>query len=72
MDFYMIKGIYKSSCKACVIKRNAIYQKKHRKDQDPEERREKSRLYYAENKDKFAQYRQDFRDRTYGNKKSGK
>lgn len=72
MDFYMVKGIYKSSCKACVIKRNCKYQKIRNPSLDPEEKREYSRRYYAENKDKFAKYRQDFRDKNGRGKKSGK
>jgi hypothetical protein len=67
LDFYMCAGRWRSECKQCTIKRNIKYQKKtkawkHRYGND-EDRKQYMREYYNRNKEKFAQYRSDFRDK---------
>lgn len=74
MDFYLVSGKYKSACKACVIKRNGVYQKKMRPLRTKAQKKRKraySRAYYEKNKDVFMKYRQTFREKHpgYGRKK---
>ncbi len=64
-DFYMCVGKFRTECKSCTIKRNVRYQIKteawKHKYADAETRREYMRKYYADNKEKYARYRQEFR-----------
>lgn len=66
-DFYTCQGKKRSECKACTIKKNVHYQRqveawKHRYVDD-EEKRSYMVDYYAKNKEKFAEYRRQFRIR---------
>jgi len=67
LDYYMCSGKYRSECKACTIKRNVKYQRetgawKYR-FADDEARKLSMRVYYAKNKEQFAKYRAEFKDR---------
>ena len=66
-DFYLCSGKWRSECKECTIKRNVKYQRKIRsweyRDVDNDGRRSYMREYYANNKEKFAKYRADFKER---------
>lgn len=66
-DFYLCSGRWRSECKKCTVKRNVKYQRKIRawktRYVDDEARRAYMRDYYAKNKEKFAQYREEFRER---------
>jgi len=64
-DYYTCKGLMRSECKTCTIKRNISYQKKtqawkHRFI-DNEQRKSYQLDYYAKNKEKFAEYRTNFK-----------
>ncbi len=63
-DFYSCAGKWRSECKKCTIKRNVKYQRRVRawrtRYGGDDERREYMRTYYAQNKDKFAEYRKRF------------
>lgn len=66
-DFYLCAGRWRSECKACTIKRNVRYQKrvkawKHRYVDD-DSRRLYMRDYYNKNKERFAKYRSEFKNR---------
>lgn len=67
IDFYMCNGKWRSECKACTVKRNVNYQRKKRtwetREVDLEQRRAYMLSYYAKNKNKFAHYRQTFKQR---------
>lgn len=65
LDYYMNQGVMRSECKACTIRRNVRRQKqlqpwKHR-FVDEESRKEYAKEYYAKNRERFAQYRSEFR-----------
>ncbi len=65
LDFYVNQGRIRSECKVCTIKRNVKRQKllqpwKHR-FADEISRKEYAKEYYAKNRERFAQYRADFR-----------
>lgn len=66
-DFYICGGRTRSECKKCTIKRNVRYQKKtkawKRRYVDDDARRIYMRDYYEKNKDKFAKYRTEFKER---------
>lgn len=66
-DYYMCQGKWRSECKACTIKRNVRYQRTVRawkgRSEDPDARNEYMRDYYSKNKEKFAKYRQEFKER---------
>lgn len=66
-DFYLCQGKLRSECKACTIKKNVAYQKqvktwKHR-FVDNDVHRSYMVEYYAKNKEKFAEYRRQFKVR---------
>lgn len=66
-DFYLCSGRWRSECKMCTIKRNVRYQRKvkawkHRYVDD-DTRRLYMREYYDKNKEKFAKYRSEFKER---------
>lgn len=66
-DFYWCAGKLRSECKKCTIRRNIRYQKqteawKHR-FVDGDVRRSYMAEYYANNKEKFDEYRKKFRER---------
>lgn len=65
--FYLCSGKRRSECKACTVKRNVKYQSKTQawkyRFVDGDERRHYMREYYANNKEKFADYRAKFRDK---------
>ena len=64
LDFYMEKGAYRAMCKACVIKRNAAYQKENEtwKTREPSPNKKTYMLkYYQENKEKYKAYMQKYR-----------
>lgn len=70
-DFYLCAGKYRSQCKACTILYNRNRQKTKNinwKDRysDDETRRAYMREYYSKNAEKFAIYRQTFRDKHPG------
>ena len=65
-DFYMCKGVFRTECKKCSIKRNVAYQKKNKTWKiyfTGEERRNYMREYYAKNKEKCIEYRARFKER---------
>lgn len=66
-DFYYYRGYPRSRCKKCVIQENGAHQKLtqrwKKKYALSEHVRAYYKIYYQENKEKFAQYRQTFRDR---------
>lgn len=63
-DFYFYKTYARSECKSCSKKKNAIYQKKREgwrsKFATVEEKRAYMRQYYADNKEKYREYRETF------------
>lgn len=65
--FYCYKGVYRSECKKCSIKRNGRHQFKNKtwkeREVDREARRVYMRAYYQKNKAKFAEYREEFREK---------
>lgn len=66
-DFYVCSGKFRSECKDCTVKRNVRYQReveawKYRYGDD-ESRRAYMREYYANNKEKFAEYRAKFKEK---------
>lgn len=69
-DFYLCMGRLRGECKKCTIKKNTLHQKKTKvwlyRYSSSLERREYLRNYYAQNKEKFAQYRKEFRERYPG------
>ena len=69
-DFYNCSGKYRSECKQCTIKKNVDYQRKIRtwdhRYVDNDEKRSYMVEYYAKNKEKFAEYRKQFRKRYPG------
>lgn len=64
-DFYMCKGRWRSECKSCTIKKNVLYQKRVKawkyRFVDNDDQRSYMSEYYANNKEKFAEYRKKFR-----------
>ena len=70
LDFYICSGKLRSECKMCSIKRNISYQKKVRfwkfRFVNDDARRIYMRSYYSKNKEKFAKYREDFREKYPG------
>ena len=69
-DFYLCSGRWRSECKACTIKKNVSYQKRVKawryRYADTETRKTYMRKYYEKNKNKFAKYRTDFKQRHPG------
>ena len=69
-DFYICRGIVRSECKPCTIKKNVNYQKLKRSWMsrfiDEEEQKSYMLNYYAEHKDKFAEYRRKFKEKYPG------
>ncbi len=70
IDFYLCGGKYRSECKTCTIRKNVAYQRrvkswKYRYGSE-EERKLYMRTYYHKNKNKFAKYREEFRDKYPG------
>lgn len=67
LDFYQCAGVYRSECKKCTVKRNVRYQRLHRtwkhRYVDDDARRDYMREYYDKNKEKFAAYRKEFREK---------
>lgn len=65
LDFYICKGSIRGACKACTIKKNAKYQKDRRmwlyRDTNNDEAKKYRREYYANNRQKFAAYREKHR-----------
>ncbi len=66
-DFYTSKGKFRSDCKKCTVKRNVEYQRSlktwmHR-FVDEDQKRLYMHEYYANNKEKFAEYRRKFREK---------
>lgn len=66
-DFYICKGIQRSECKKCTIKKNLSYQRTAKpwvgRTSDKDEQRSYSVQYYAKNREKFALYRASFKER---------
>lgn len=66
-DYYLCAGRWRSECKMCTIKRNVRYQKKTKawkhRYVDDDARRLYMREYYAQNREKFAKYRAEFKER---------
>lgn len=64
-QFYMTRGVPRSECKKCTIRRNIRYQRKLKswlcKSVDIEGRKEYMRSYYQKNKGKYVLYRKSFR-----------
>lgn len=67
MDFYMCQDKYRSECKRCTIKKNIQYQKKIQSWKnrciDNIELKKYMTEYYANNKEKFAEYRKRFKEK---------
>jgi hypothetical protein len=67
MDFYMCQGRWRSECKACTIAKNVRYQRRIKAWQhrfvDNDNQRSYMAEYYANNKEKFAEYRRKFKER---------
>ena len=67
MDFYMCQGVYRSECKKCTIKKNVAYQKRvgrwKERFIDEDDRKAYMKKYYEANKEKFAAYREAFRNK---------
>ena len=67
LDFYMCQGKWRSECKTCTIKKNTAYQKKTKawthRFVDSQERKAYMMQYYAANKEKFAAYRDSFKNK---------
>lgn len=63
-DFYMCSGRYRSECKVCTIKRNAVYQKKKqpwlKRFSSSDEHKSYMAEYYHNNREKFLEYRKTF------------
>ena len=66
-DFYMCQGKHRSECKACTIRKNAVYQKRNKpwRDRliDEQEKRAYMTKYYNANKEKFVEYRRKFKEK---------
>lgn len=66
-EFYRCRGILRSECKECTIKKNVIYQRRVKawmnRFVDEDEKRSYMVDYYSKNKEKFAEYRRKFRER---------
>lgn len=67
LDYYGNQGNMRSECKSCTIKRNVKRQKllqswKYR-FADEVSRKEYAKEYYAKNRERFAQYRAEFKKR---------
>lgn len=64
-DFYSSKGKIRSECKKCTISRNSRYQSKMKSWRfrfvDNDVKRSYMSEYYRKNKEKFAQYQDNFR-----------
>ena len=79
-DFYFSKGKIRPECKKCTIKRILICQRKKKawKNRIAEYSSEYSKAYYADHKEKFAEYRKSFLERhpgyyrDYADKRRGK
>ncbi len=67
IDFYQCGGRWRSECKICTIKRNVRYQRQVKSWKgryiDEEARCIYMREYYSKNKERFAQYRAEFKIR---------
>lgn len=65
--FYCSKGTYRAECKACTIKKNVLYQQKNKTWQhrfvDDDCQRSYMSDYYSKNKEQFAEYGKNFRER---------
>jgi len=65
LDFYLCAGKWRSECKMCTIKRNVRYQKRvqawRHRYVDEDTRRHYMREYYEKNKDRYANYRSEFK-----------
>lgn len=70
LDFYMIKGKYKSECKACVLLRAKEYRGKLAKGEKKIKNKDKINAYMKEyrrkNPEKFKKYKNDFLDKHPG------
>lgn len=66
-DFYLCAGKFRSECKNCTILRNTKYQKRAKawksRDVDDDVRRMYMREYYAQHREKFAEYRARFKQK---------
>lgn len=66
-DFYRCQGNIRSDCKKCAIKHNVAYQRKAKtwmhRHVDGDEQKSYMVDYYQKNKEKFAQYRRQFKER---------
>lgn len=66
-DFYVCKGKMRGECKVCTIKANVKYQQKNKSWRnrfvDEDSGRSYMSEYYANNKEKFAEYGRKFRER---------
>ena len=66
-DFYAHKGQPRGDCKECTKKKNMAYQSKYKtwltRYKDLSERRAYMSEYYANNKEKFAEYTRRFREK---------
>ena len=69
-DFYFCQGKWRTECRQCTIKRNIQYQKKIQywkaRNPDDDRRRSDKREYYEKNKQKFAEYRENFKQKNPG------
>lgn len=65
MDFYLCQGKSRSECKECTINKNVRYQKRVKSWKnrfiDNDSQRSYMVDYYSKNKDKFAEYRRQFK-----------
>lgn len=61
-DFYFSKGRYRSECKVCTVKMVSKNKRMKRKDIKIENRGYRLE-YYANNREKFREYRQRFKER---------
>ena len=66
-DFYVCKGTRRSECKACTIRINVRHQKRNRswegRSVQDDEKRAYMAKYYAEHKEKYAEYRRRFKEK---------
>ena len=66
-DFYQSKGTYRKECKKCRIKKNVAYQRANQtwRDRCIDESEKKAYMldYYAQNKEKFKEYRRRFKEK---------
>lgn len=66
-DFYLCQGKWRGECKRCTIAKNAKYQKRmqswRNREIDSSAMRAYQLDYYAQNKAKFAEYRQKFKEK---------